>query len=167
MGHIAIQQSVKHDDRDLVQLAGYHAYKRHRKDHELHVNGEIFVVENTKYNKATGLDALTIKNVTVLNEDGELSDNRNLDRELIIVFVGSDQIKEDWIETNINLIGEAEPAQLVAAKKYFKDVEDDHGAVSSVTGNSLGGALANTVAIDYPYVKSVTLNPAMLPGDVI
>src|SRR5690625_319975 len=167
MGQIAIQQSVKHDDRDLVQLAGYHAYKRHRKDHEIHVNGKVFVVENTKYNTATGLDALTVKNVTVLNDDGELSDERNTNGELIVVFVGSDQIKGDWIGTNINLIGEAEPAQLVAAKKYFKKMEDDHGTVSSVTGNSLGGALANTVAIDYPHVNLVTLNPAMLPGDVI
>jgi len=87
--------------------------------------------------------------------------------ELIVVFVGSDQIKGDWIETNANLIGEAVPAQLEEAKEYFEDVEERIGTVSSVTGNSLGEALANTVAIDYPHVSSVTLNPAMLPGDVI
>jgi len=120
-------------------------------------------VENTEYDTESGLDALTVKNVTPLTKDGD----ENLDGELIVVFVGSDQIKGDWIETNANLIGEAEPAQLVEAKECFEDVEERIGTVSSVTGNSLGGALANTVAIDYPHVDSVTLNPAMLPGDVI
>jgi len=167
MSKTRIHPSVKHDDRDLVQLAGYHAYQKYEFEDEIHINGKVFMVEDTENDMETGLDALTVKNVTVFNEDEELSDNRNLDGELIVVFVGSDQIKGDWIETNANLIGEAEPAQLVAAKKYFKKMEDDHGTVSSVTGNSLGGALANTVAIDYPHVNLVTLNPAMLPGDVI
>src|SRR5690625_548310 len=163
MSKTRIHPSVKHDDRDLVQLAGYHAYKKHKFEDEIHVNGKVFIVENTEYDTESGLDALAVKNVTPLTKDGD----ENLDGEIIVVFVGSDQIKGDWIDTNINLIGEAEPAQLVAAKEYFKDVEDAYGTVSSVTGNSLGGALANTVAIDYPHVNSVTLNPAMLPGDVI
>src|SRR5690625_3908867 len=154
---------VGHDDKDLVQLAGYHAYKKHGKDDRILINDRSFKVKEIKNNNETGLDALVVKNVTPLTKGGV----ENKSGELIVVFVGSDQIKGDWIDTNINLIGEAEPAQLVAAKKYFKDVEERIGTVSSVTGNSLGGALANTVAIDYPHVSSVTLNPAMLPGDVI
>ena len=140
-------------DKDLVQLAGYHAYMKYEEPKLIKVNEKKFKVIETRYDTTTGLDALTVQNVKT--------------GELIVVFVGSDQIKGDWIDTNINLIGEAEPAQLVAAKKYFKKMEDDHGTVSSVTGNSLGGALANTVAIDYPHVNSVTLNPAMLPGNII
>src|SRR5690625_87144 len=141
------------DDKDLIQLAGYHAYQMYEDPTTIKVNGKEFEVIDTEYGTETGLDALTVRNV----ENGEL----------IVVFVGSDQIKGDWIETNANLIGEAEPAQLVEAKEYFKDVEERIGIVSSVTGNSLGGALANTVAIKYPHVNSVTLNPAMLPGEVV
>src|SRR5690625_7494419 len=46
-------------------------------------------------------------------------------------------------------------------------MNDYNGTVSTVTRNSLGGALSNTVAIKYPHVNSVTLNPAMLPGEVV
>lgn len=157
------EQGAKHDDKDLVQLAGYHAYREYRKRDEIDVSGKTFLVENVKNDPSTGLDALVVRNVTPLTEKGD----KNKDGELIVVFVGSDQIKGDWIDTNINLIGDTEPVQLVEAKSYFEDVEEKIGTVSSVTGNSLGGALANTVAIDYPHVNSVTLNPAMLPGDVI
>src|SRR5690625_1410572 len=154
---------VIHDDKDLVQLAGYHAYREFTEFDPIHVNGKEFRVEDVKNDRSTGLDALVVKNVTPLTKGGV----ENKSGELIVVFVGSDQIKGDWIDTNINLIGEAEPAQLVAAKEYVEDVEERIGTVSSVTGNPLGGALANTVAIKYPHVNSVTLNPAMLPGDVI
>src|SRR5690625_3809488 len=154
--------NVMHDDKDLVQLAGYHAYREFRELDEIEVNGKRFRIEEIKNEPSTGLDALVVKNVTPLTENGA----KNKDGEIIVVFVGSDQIKGDWIDTNINLIGEAEPAQLVAVKEYFEDVEERIGTVSSVTGNSLGGALANTVAIKYPHVNSVTLNPAMLPGEV-
>src|SRR5690625_5907681 len=153
---------VMHDDNDLVQLAGYHAYREFRELDEIEVNGKRFRIEEIKNEPSTGLDALVVKNVTPLTENGA----KNKDGELIVVFVGSDQIKGDWIETNANLIGEAEPAQLVAAKKYFKKMEDDHGTVSSVTGNSLGGALANTVDMKNHLVNSVTLIDAMLTGDV-
>lgn len=87
--------------------------------------------------------------------------------EMSVVFVGSDQIVEDWITTNINLIGEAEPDQRKAAVEYFEEMEENFGEISSVTGNSLGGALANRVAIDDSNVKSVTLNPAMLPDGMV
>lgn len=167
MNQVVTNRSVKHDDKDLVQLAGYHAYKGYRKDNEIQVNGKVFIVEDTEYNTATGLDALTVRNVTVYNDNGELSEERNFNGELIIVFIGSDQLKGDWIDTNINLIGHAEPAQLEAAEDYFRDVEKNIGPVASVTGNSLGGALANRVAIAHPEVMSVTLNPAMLPGGMI
>src|SRR5690625_2743182 len=140
-------------DKDLVQLAGYHAYMKNEGPKLIQVNEKKFKVIETRYDTTTGLDALTVQKVT--------------NGALIVAVVGSDQIKGDWIDTNIHLIGETEPAQLVAAKKYFKDVEDDHGTVSSVTGNSLGGALANTVAIDYPHENSVTLSPAMLPRNII
>nr|WP_179123854.1 hypothetical protein [Paraliobacillus ryukyuensis] len=36
--------------------------------------------------------------------------------------------------------------------------------MDNVTGNSLGGALANAVAVENPQVRSVTYNPALLPA---
>jgi len=95
------------DDKDLIQLAGYHAYQMYEDPTTIKVNGKEFEVIDTEYGTETGLDALTVRNV----ENGEL----------IVVFVGSDQIKGDWIETNANLIGEAEPAQLLKAKGYIEN----------------------------------------------
>src|SRR5690625_3299651 len=84
------------NDKDLVQLAGYHAYMKYEEPKLIKVNEKKFKVIDTRYDTATGLDALTVQNIKT--------------SELIVVFVGSDQIKEDWIETNINLIGDTEPA---------------------------------------------------------
>src|SRR5699024_12060726 len=39
--------------------------------------------------------------------------------------------------------------------------------VSSITGNSLAGALTNGVAIENPDVDAVTLNPAILPDGMV
>lgn len=156
--------NVTHDDKDLVQLAGYHAYKEYEKDDEIQVNGKVFLVEHVVNDPSTGLDALTVRNITPLTEGG----NENHDGELIIVYVGSDQLVGDWINTNINLIGETEPAQLEAAVAYFDYIEEElEEEISSVTGNSLGGALANRIAIDRPDIKAVTLNPAMLPKEMV
>lgn len=140
-------------DQDLVQLAGYHSYNYLPLGKIVIVNDKRFEVVNTRYDTSTGLDALTVQN----SKTGEMS----------VVFVGSDQLVGDWINTNINLIGEAEPAQLEAAVEYYEEMEETFGEIPSVTGNSLGGALANRVAIDHPNVKSVTLNPAMLPDGMV
>jgi len=50
-------------------------------------------------------DALTVQNVETA--------------ELTIVFVGSEQSKEDWIDTNLRLPGRIPPPQLEAANDYF------------------------------------------------
>lgn len=154
--------NVTHNDQDLVQLAGFHAYRKYEEEDEIHVNGKVFLVEDIKTDSSTGLDALVVRNITPLTDNG----NENFSGELIVVYVGSQQIVGDWINTNINLIGDVDPAQLKAAVTYFEDMEEIFGEISSVTGNSLGGALANRVAVDHPNVNSVTLNPAMLPGGV-
>ena len=140
-------------DKDLVELAGYHAYRHYKVDENIEVNGNEFSVINTEYNNDSGLDALTV---------------RNLDsNELTIVFVGSEQVKEDWLDTNLKLLSDIPPAQLKDAVKYFEEVNNKYGKVSSLTGNSLAGALTNVVAIENPRVKAVTLNPAMLPAGVV
>ncbi|MBT2215571.1 hypothetical protein KK120_07015 [Virgibacillus dakarensis] len=145
-GHAKIDKT---QDTDLVELAGYHAYKKYKKPEVIAVNGKDFRVKNSKYDTDSGLDALTVQNL----ETGELT----------IVFVGSQQLDKDWIGTNTKLLRDIPPAQLEDAKAYFKEVNEKIGPVTSITGNSLGGALTNAVAIDHPNVKAVTLNPAILP----
>ncbi|GAB3806946.1 hypothetical protein [Virgibacillus kimchii] len=138
----------KANDQDLVELAGYHAYRYRNHDlgDSMKVNGTEFEVMHTIYDPATGLDALTVQNV----ETGELT----------IVYVGSEQLQEDWIDTNLRLPSRIPPAQLHAANDYFDYVEETFGPVDSITGNSLGGANTNAVAIENPHVRAVTLPPA-------
>ncbi|MEN1970436.1 hypothetical protein WMZ97_20470 [Lentibacillus sp. N15] len=136
-------------DTDLVELAGYHAYKKYKKPAVIQVNGKEFEVKDSKYNTESGLDAPTVQNIET--------------DELTIIFVGSEQIKEDWLETNPKLLGDVPPQQIKDAQDYFDDICNEFGDVSAVTGNSLGGALTNAVAIEHPEVKAVTYNPAILP----
>ena len=140
-------------DKDLVQLAGYHAYKYYDVGHVEIVNGKYYEVIDAEYDTLTGLDAMALKNMET--------------QEVSVVYVGSDQLTGDWLKTNTQLPSYVEPAQMIAAKEYFKDVTDRFGEVTSVTGNSLAGANANAVGIENPNVKVVTLNPAMLPGGLI
>ena len=117
------------------------------------VNGKYYEVIDAEYDILTGLDAMALKNMET--------------QEVSVVYVGSDQLTGDWLKTNTQLPSYVEPAQMIAAKEYFKDVTDRFGEVTSVTGNSLAGANANAVGIENPNVKVVTLNPAMLPGGLI
>lgn len=148
-----VSQTNATTDKDLVQLAGDHAYKYVESPNRITVNGKNFKVIDSHYDTSSGLDALTVRNVD--------------SKEVSVVFVGSDQLKGDWVDTNLNLIGDSEPQQLTDAKNYFEQMEEKHGPIQHVTGNSLGGALANRVGIEYSNVKSVTLNPAMLPGGLV
>ncbi len=155
--------NVTHDDKDLVQLAGYHAYNRaYEAGDEIEVNGKIFHVEEKLEEDSTGFEALVIRNITPLTDGGE----ENPDGELIIVYVGSRPDIKDW-QANADLLKDVEPEQMNQAVEYFEEMEEKYGEISAVTGNSLGGALANRVAVDNPHVKSVTLNPAVLPSEFV
>jgi hypothetical protein len=148
-----ISNAASTNDKDLVQLAGYHAYKYYDVGHVEIVNGKYYEVIDTEYDTLTGLDAMAVKNVET--------------EELSVIYVGSDQLVGDWLKTNTQLPSHVEPSQMIDAKGYFKDVTARFGEVSSVTGNSLAGANANAVGIENPNVKVVTLNPVMLPDGMI
>ncbi|MFZ0578221.1 MAG: hypothetical protein WAM41_12025 [Psychrobacillus psychrotolerans] len=141
------------NDKDLVELAGYHAYKHYLDYQSIQVNGKKFDVIDTRYDTSSGLDALTIQNFET--------------KELSIVFVGSEQLDKDWLETNTTLIGKVPPQQILDAKTYYQQMNDKYGPISSVSGNSLAGALTNAVAMENPKVKAVTLNPAILPFGMV
>ncbi|MFC7786863.1 SA1320 family protein [Rossellomorea sp. GCM10028870] len=145
----------KSNDQDLVELAGLHAYKEKKVDSYIKVNDTKYRVLNTQYNHPTGLDALTVRNETT--------------KEITIVYVGTDAAAENGKQdllTDAQLLSDLTLPQLEAAQDYFNKMNKKYesiGGVKSVTGNSLGGPLANSVAINHPEVTSVTLNPALLP----
>src|SRR5690625_1392502 len=147
-----IQQGTT--EQDLLQLAGHYAYKykTYNTRDIISVNNSNYIIENIHRDKDTGLDAMTVENLFT--------------GERIVVFVGSEQLYQDWLLTNGMLPGKIPPGQLDAARQYYLDMSKEK-EVSYVIGNSLGGANANYVGIEYADVDVVTLNPAMLPGGQI
>ncbi|BCB05814.1 SA1320 family protein [Bacillus sp. KH172YL63] len=147
------------NDKNLVELAGLHAYKGAPTREILTVNGIDYLVLDTVYGDITGLDAMT-----VINQKS---------REISIIYVGTDAAadngKQDLL-TDAQLLSDLSLPQLKAAQEYYNKMNQKYesiGGVKSVAGNSLGGPLANSVAITHPEVKSVTLNPALLPKGMV
>lgn len=139
-------------DKDLVELAGYHAYRDFKEQEIIEVNGDRYLVTDTGYVSESGLDALTVKNVKT--------------QEYTIVYVGTDSGQKQDILTDIQLMSDLTPAQISDARSYFNEMDQKYqsvGGIKSISGNSLGGALVGSVAIEHPDVKAVTLNPALLP----
>src|SRR5699024_12538123 len=72
--------------------------------------------------RSSELEALTVQNM----KTGEYS----------IVYVGSQDIIDDWILTNPMLLSDTPPQQIQDAIDYYDWVNDKIGEVSSITGNS-------------------------------
>lgn len=143
--------SVRPDssDDDLMDLLSRYGYPADLEAGDrLLVNGKCFVLEDIVSDPATGLDAFTFRNT---NTD-----------ELTVSFQGSVDGKDFLADAT--LVTSLTPAQYGAAEKYLKHVEQKNGrAVGSVCGNSLGGGLAAYIAVRYPRIRAVTLNPAPVP----
>ncbi|TSB48486.1 SA1320 family protein [Alkalicoccobacillus porphyridii] len=141
-------------DTNLVELAGYHAYRNYQINSIINANDNMFRVVNTIYDHPTGLDALTVESL----ETGEFT----------VVYVGTatetstGEFSSADIVTDMMLVSDLDVPQLEAAEAYYREMDQKYG-VDSVAGNSLGGALANNVAVQHEDVRSVTLNPALLP----
>ncbi|MDQ0233474.1 hypothetical protein [Metabacillus malikii] len=134
-------------DTDLVELAGYHAYLYPDEETIITVNSKQFVVVNTIFEHETGLDALTVQNL--------------ISNEYTIIYVGTDIEAVNGMQdliTDVQLLSKLTPEQIKAARKYFNNMEKEYGEISSITGNSLGGGLTNSVAVEHPDVKAVTLS---------
>jgi choline kinase len=80
-------------DKDLVRLAGQQAYLHPDEDTVIEVNGNKYEVLDINYDHKSGLDAFVVRN----------SDDKNNDN-LIIVYVGSEQVEQDWLGMNANLL---------------------------------------------------------------
>ncbi|MDQ0187834.1 SA1320 family protein [Cytobacillus kochii] len=147
------------NDKDLVELAGLHAYTYPLLDSVLQVNNIDYTVIDTLYENPTGLDAMTVINM----ETDEIS----------IIYVGTDasgEYGEQDILTDVQLLSDLTPAQLSAARNYYTRMNEKYyqvGGVQSIAGNSLGGGLVGAVAVENPEVNAVTLNPALLPDGMV
>ncbi|WP_353949111.1 alpha/beta hydrolase [Sporolactobacillus sp. Y61] len=143
------------NDQDLVYLSGFTVYQHPEVRKELKVNGNRYYVVNRTYDDPArhGLDAITVKDlqtgdVSIIYE-GTQSEQGNLDLKTDIDLALNDSVTE----------------QFKQAEVYYKEMEAIYGDIDHVAGNSLGGGLANYVAVRQD-VHSVTLDPAMLPEDV-
>ncbi|WP_165998445.1 hypothetical protein [Bacillus sp. Cs-700] len=153
MGKITINNI---SDVDLVELSGFHAYRNPFLNETLNVNDNTYRVIDKAKIISSGLNAVTVLKV---NKDTKL-------REMAVIYVGTDPASKQDVFTDLQLIGSDIPEQLKDAKSYFDQMEEKYGGISYVAGNSLGGALANSIAVQNQDVKSVTLNPAILPGEL-
>ncbi|WP_110114955.1 hypothetical protein [Bacillus sp. CGMCC 1.16541] len=153
------KDSTAHNHKDLVELAGLHAYMYPKEQDVLLVNGIDYRVVHAHYTDPTGLDAMTVVNMET--------------KEISIVYVGTDAHgtygKQD-ILTDAQLLSDLTLPQLTAAQEYYTEMNEKYasvGGVSSVAGNSLGGGLAGAVGVANPDVTAVTLNPALLPDGMM
>ena len=134
----AVKNSHDTNDKDLIELAGYHAYRNYKTSEVIEIKGKDFEVKNTIHDPDSGFRALTVENL----ETDEIS----------IVYVGSEPNVQDWIFTNPMLLSDTPPQQIQDAIDYYDWVNDKIGDVSSITGNSLAGALTNAVSIENPVI---------------
>lgn len=135
---------------ELINLSGHFAYDI-QDDPELRkefhsIPGMNFKIINYKKDSKTGLNAAVVQK----NDTNEYS----------IIYVGSHDAK-DWKE-DAKLVTAITPPQYKAALNYYKEMNKKYN-IQFVAGNSLGGGLANYVALNDPNVTSVTLDPAPVP----
>ncbi|OMF62168.1 hypothetical protein BK139_04905 [Paenibacillus sp. FSL R5-0490] len=101
------------NDKDLVELAGYHAYTYPLVESRIEVNGKAYKVINTHYQDPTGLDAMTVVNVET--------------KEISIIYVGTDakaKYGNEDIITDAQLLSDLTPEQITAAREYYNQMNE-------------------------------------------
>ncbi|EIT87030.1 hypothetical protein A374_02214 [Fictibacillus macauensis ZFHKF-1] len=148
------------NDEDLVRLAGKYSYKNLKLFDRLILNRKQFEVINIRSNKKTGLNAITVLNLK--------------SKEYAVIYQGTQAQKDGGIDlfADASLVTtHTSHPQFEDAYQYLVEMKKKFPNLNYVAGNSLGGDLSNYVAKrtrnEYPKLKSVTLNPAMLPEDVL
>lgn len=141
-------------DQDLIKLSGFHIYKHPQKKNKLIINDHIYIVKQIYYNHSpSGLDAMVVENKAT--------------HEIPLIYEGTQKEKHNQdVLTDADLVlSDATPRQFKDADQFFRKMKKKYGRIDHVAGNSLGGALANYVAVEEG-VHSVTLDPAILPQEV-
>lgn len=83
--------------------------------------------------------------------------------EAVLAFNGTDKGEGDDLRTEFQLGGKGVPPMHEQALEIYHDLKNQYNIVA-LCGNSLGGSLANYVSINTG-IRSVTINPAVLPND--
>lgn len=146
--------NTKVSDADLLELAGYWVYEitnfpdKYLIGTKITVNGTEYKILDVQYSNP---QAITMQNEAT--------------GEVVVIYRGTDFSDADDVYTDVGLmLGQATP-QFQGVLDYYDMVSGEYGNITAVAGNSLGGALANHVAVHRPNdcLTSVTLDPAPLP----
>ena len=132
-------------DQDLVYLAGNSVYFPDKKSVKTTNNIKYEVFEYYEENPQCAV----FKN----KETGEF----------VLSFQGTNINEMEDLAADLQLGGEGVPNLHKRALEIYKRVNQKY-PISAVCGNSLGGSLANYVSVNTG-VRSVTINPAVLPND--
>jgi len=149
-----LKQNDNTSDRDLIKLCGFNVYQHPEDRALLKINRKLYHVRYTYFNRASsGLDAMVVENKAT----GEIS----------LIYEGTQKEKrnQDVLTDGDLVLSDATPRQFKDADQFFRKMKKKYGRIDHVAGNSLGGALANYVAVKEG-VHSVTLDPAILPPEV-
>ncbi|PDY47333.1 lipase [Bacillus pseudomycoides] len=162
-------------DRGKLELAATHIYDFNKgegvynksiieNEAALEANFDATIID-FKEDKATGLGAYALRDETT--------------KEIVIVFVGTQTGKDNNVDVKTdakiglnNLVGtELAIEQYDQAEQFYRDIRDEYkGTKITLTGHSLGGGIADTVALrnKQDNMDVLTLNPApVLNSDVI
>ena len=83
--------------------------------------------------------------------------------EVILAYTGSNDLWNDWIKTDIGRIGLGLGDDHVnSARKFYEKIRAEYGDDIILTGHSLGGNLAQWIALYYNVQKTIIYNPAPL-----
>ncbi|MDS9472563.1 hypothetical protein [Sporosarcina pasteurii] len=115
------------NDLDLVELAGFHAYKTVRENKYITVNDKKVKVVDVIADPETGLNAFTVQNTA----NGGYT----------VVYTGTNPKSKEDIITDLHLVNTTAPPQLEAGEEYLNDMEKKFGKIDSIAGNSLGGGV--------------------------
>lgn len=132
-------------DNELVQIGGFNVYSTPLK-------GEIDL--NDGRYKCVKKEGTNPQYAVFVNETTG---------EAVLAFNGTDMGEGDDLRTDFQLGGEGVPQMHEQALEIYYDLKNQYNIVS-LCGNSLGGSLANYVSINTG-IRSVTINPAVLPND--
>ena len=136
-------------DQDLVYLAGNSVY------------------QSWKVNPGTS-DDVNGKQYELIEKDQDVNPQYAVYKnvvtgEHILVLNGTDVTEQEDVLTDLQLADEGVPELHQKALDLFNRLDAKYN-FSAVCGNSLGGSLANFISVNTG-VRSVTINPAVLPND--
>ena len=132
-------------DNELVQIGGFNVYSTPEGDKVDFNDGSYICREKGPKNPQYA--------VFVNKDTGEA----------VLAFNGTDMGEGDDLRTDFQLGGKGVPPMHEQALEIYHKLKNQYNIVA-LCGNSLGGSLANYVSINTG-IRSVTINPAVLPND--